>query len=109
MRDDDATGSTSTSSLLVELGRQRRRLAGSEADLERARRHLLKLAVWGLHRGFPAAYLAEAAGLAERDIVGAHRAAVAAGAPEVARDWVLRDGMLCLPELGDDSQRWRIG
>jgi hypothetical protein len=104
MRESD----TSTSALLVELERQRRRLAGSASELERARRHLLKLAVWGLHRRFPVDYLAEASGLPPDEIVDAHRTAVATGAPEVTREWVLRDGVLHLPNPVDDSHRWRI-
>lgn len=107
MRENDTIASTS--SLLVELERQRRRLAGSAAELERGRRHLMKLAVWGVHRRFPAAYLAEASGLDPDAIVEAHRVAVATGAPEVTRTWVLRDGMLCLPEPSTDAPRWRIG
>lgn len=96
------------SALLVELERRRRELDGSVAEIESARRQLLKLTVWGLHRRFAAAYLAEASGLPEREIVDAHRAAVAGSAPEVTREWVLRDGVLCLPAPDDDAPRWHI-
>lgn len=110
MREDPGATSppSGTSDLLTELERRRRRLAGSLAEIETARRHLLTLAVWGLHQRHAVSYLAEASGLDPDEIVDAHRVAVAARAPEVTRDWVLRDGVLCLPEPADDSLRWRI-